>query len=557
MNSQTKQCQNCKASFVIDADDFGFYEKMGVPAPGLCPNCRFKRRALFRNETTLYSRKCALCAKQIVSMYNPTSPYTVYCDRCWESDTWDPFSYGINYDTTKPFFDQLQKLFIKVPKKATFISSSTKLGPNINSEYCNVAGGNKDSYLVFNGGGSENLMYSRGASFSRDSMDAYFGVKLERCYETVNVSESSGIQFGHNVLGSLDSMFLLNGSGCQQCFACVNLRHKSYHFFNEPIQKAEYERRINEIKGSYQKIEEMKKKFAEFSLKFPRRENNNLKTVHSTGDYLLESKNLSHCFETAKCEDSKYLFSVKLAKDCYDGIGFGYDSELLLENVGTGYSRRVMACYATENSQETYYSFMSRKLEHAIGADGIRGGKYIILNKRYSEGEYSVMRDHIVQELKSLGEWGLYMPPAVAPFAYNETIGQDNMPLTRDKAIVEGLRWEDNLQITKGKETIKSEAIPDHIRDVQDSILKEVLACISCGRNYRIIGPELQLYRRLIIPIPRKCFYCRHQDRIARRGPFKLFDRTCDHCKKPIKTNFAPGRPEIVYCKRCYPKEVL
>ena len=75
MQTESRQCQNCKNSFSIEPDDFSFYEKMKVPAPNICPDCRFKMRAMFRNETTLYSgRKCGLCEKNIITMYNPKLP---------------------------------------------------------------------------------------------------------------------------------------------------------------------------------------------------------------------------------------------------------------------------------------------------------------------------------------------------------------------------------------------------------------------------------------------------------------------------------------------------
>ena len=35
--SETKTCQNCKNDFIIEPDDFSFYEKMKVPAPTFCP----------------------------------------------------------------------------------------------------------------------------------------------------------------------------------------------------------------------------------------------------------------------------------------------------------------------------------------------------------------------------------------------------------------------------------------------------------------------------------------------------------------------------------------
>ena len=149
--TETKVCQNCDSEFRIEPDDFEFYEKMRVPAPTLCPTCRFKRRAIWRNETTLYTgRKCAKCEKSIVSMYNPKSPYTVYCHNCYNSDSWDPKDYAMDYEENRPCFNQLNELIRKVPKITTFIATGT--GKNVNSEYTNMAGRNKNCYHLFNGG---------------------------------------------------------------------------------------------------------------------------------------------------------------------------------------------------------------------------------------------------------------------------------------------------------------------------------------------------------------------------------------------------------------------
>lgn len=61
----------------------------------------------------------------------------------------------------------------------------------------------------------------------------------------------------------------------------------------------------------------------------------------------------------------------------------------------------------------------------------------------------------------------------------------------------------------------------------------------------------------MLLPIPRKCFFCRHEDRLKRRGPTTIFDRQCAKCQKDIKTNYAPNRPEIIYCESCYQQEVV
>jgi hypothetical protein len=39
------------------------------------------------------------------------------------------------------------------------------------------------------------------------------------------------------------------------------------------------------------------------------------------------------------------------------------------------------------------------------------------------------------------------MPPELAPFAYNETIAQDNMPLTKEEALARGFRWEEIVEV--------------------------------------------------------------------------------------------------------------
>ena len=106
MNSETRNCQNCKKDFTIEPDDFSFYEKIKVPPPTFCPECRFQRRMSWRNERTLYKRSCDLCKSNFISMYHQDTIFPVYCRECWYSDKWDPLFYGQDYDFSKSFFEQ-------------------------------------------------------------------------------------------------------------------------------------------------------------------------------------------------------------------------------------------------------------------------------------------------------------------------------------------------------------------------------------------------------------------------------------------------------------------
>lgn len=556
MQNQIKNCQKCKLEFEIDQDELSFYEKMKVPVPIVCPDCRFKMRAVWRNEMSLYSGlKCGKCEKSIIAIYNPKLPYEVYCRDCYTGDSWDATSYAQNYDFNKPFFEQLDKLFKKVPKKNLFIDSAN--GPIINSDYANCAGGMKNCYMVFNGGVGEEIMYCRGIVGSKEVNDCYFGEHLELSYECVNTNKSSGIIFGNNSVNCVNSQFISSCSGLTDCFGCVNLRNKSNCWFNEQLSHDEYKGRVDEIMGSYQKMTEIQNQYSEFVLKFPHRENNNIKAYGSIGDYLFECNNLKNSFEVTGSENCKYMYSVKYSKDCCDVIGFGYQSERLFNVVSIGFSSNIIGSHTVENSQNILYSFSLKNCHDCIGCDGLKNSSYCILNKQYSKEEYEKIRDIIFNELIENGTYGLMIPAALSFYAYNETIAQDNFPLTKEQALAEGFRWEDNIQMTKGKETLQPEEIPDHIKDVKDSITEEILKCINCERNYKITEQELLFYRKMNLPIPHQCFFCRHQDRIKRRGPYKFWDRKCDNCGKDIKTNYSPDRKEIIYCEQCYQQEVI
>ena len=145
INSVSTNCQNCKGEFLIEPDDFSFYKKMKVPAPTWCPECRIIRRMLYRNERSLYKQNCDLCNKPTISMYDPRDKYVVYCNDCYASDKWDPINYGVDYDFSRPFFEQLSELFKNVPRRALYKDYA------VNSEYTNQSVYMKNCYLCFGG----------------------------------------------------------------------------------------------------------------------------------------------------------------------------------------------------------------------------------------------------------------------------------------------------------------------------------------------------------------------------------------------------------------------
>ena len=108
MQSETKICQNCKQDFIIEPEDFSFYEKIKVPSPTWCPECRMIRRFSFQNTWNIYWRNCDKCGKKTMSRFSPEQKIIVYCQSCWWKDDWDGTENAMEYDPTRPFFYQLK-----------------------------------------------------------------------------------------------------------------------------------------------------------------------------------------------------------------------------------------------------------------------------------------------------------------------------------------------------------------------------------------------------------------------------------------------------------------
>ena len=143
--AENKICQNCKKDFIIEPDDFGFYEKIGVPPPTFCPECRLQRRLAWMVNLNLFKRRCDLCGEETISMYRPDISFKIYCHKCWWSDKWDARNYAKNIDFSKPFLEQWRELLHETPILGLSIDTITgELSP-----YTNHCGQAKHCYMIF------------------------------------------------------------------------------------------------------------------------------------------------------------------------------------------------------------------------------------------------------------------------------------------------------------------------------------------------------------------------------------------------------------------------
>ena len=565
MNSENRQCQNCKQNFTIEPDDFAFYEKMKVPAPTWCPDCRLMRRLAWRNEKTFYRNNCVLCGKSVVTIYSKNKPYKIYCSSCWWSDEWDAKEFGKDFDFSRPFFEQFYELQLSVPRVAL-------LGKNsINSEYTNHSNNNKNCYLTVTTFDSENVMYSGEIRHaSQDICDCYTiengGQKL---YECLFSNRCYRCQYSMLLRDCTDCYYCYDCRGCSDCFLSSNLRNKKYYILNEPYTKEEYKEKMEEYKmGSFAMRSKLYDDYIDL---IKNRAIHRFVTIEKSnnvsGDMIFNSKNAINCFETSNLENCKNIMVGEGIKDSRDSCWAGFKQELTYESHATIHSYNILFSHIVYDNNHLQYCDSCHNSQNLFGCVGVKKGGYMILNKQYTEAEYEILIEKIIEHMKKAGEYGEFFPPFMSPFGYNETVLNIHIPLTKGEALVRGYKWEDIIPGTYGKETLNPIDIQDDIKDISESICKEALRCESCSKNYNIAFQEFQFYQTENLPIPRNCPDCRYKIRFKLCPPWKLWHRRCmcakNHphltgkCTNEFETSYAPDRPEIVYCESCYQQEVI
>lgn len=579
MITETKTCQNCKQPFTIEPEDFGFYEKIKVPPPTHCPDCRQQRKYAWRNERVLYRRNCDLCGKSTVTIYSPNKPFKVYCPSCWWSDKWSGLDYGRDFDFSRKFFEQWQELQLQVPRIALLTKNS------VNSDYTNHSNNNKDCYLCFGSFDSENLLYCTNVwNTSRDCAELYRnGEGAELCYECSDSFQIYKCQYGRLLRSCTDCLYCFDCRGCSNCFLSYNLRNKQYYFLNQPYSKEEYLKKIGEYNLS--SFADRKKLYDMYVNLIQTKALHRFaiieRSTNVSGNVITNSKNAHHVFDADGTEDSKYAIVCPDVKNTMDSYHYGFRCELIYESHALIHGYNVLFSHLSYDNSHLQYCDSCHNSENLFGCVGIKQGRYCIFNKSYPEEEYKKLMDKIIEHMHQTAEYGEFFPAKLSPFGYNETQGQIYMPLTKEEVLQKGWKWEDRIPGTFDKETLKNQDIPDTIEDISDSILQEIFACAKCSKNYNIVRPELELYRREKIPIPRFCPDCRYLIRLAFRPPRKLWKRKCaclsrevlaradthknisahfhgvDPCPNEFDTPYAPDRPEIIYCEVCYQGEVV
>ncbi|MBI2453346.1 hypothetical protein HYV56_01440 [Candidatus Peregrinibacteria bacterium] len=584
MQTSMEKCKNCSTNFLIREEDKKFLsrispvfknQKYEMPHPTFCPDCRMQRRLSHRNERHLYKRICDFSKKNIISVYSPDKLLKVYDHEIWWSDKWDARSYGRSFDFNKTFFEQFHELQKEVPRMSMIISHCE------NSNYAPYSVASRNCYMCVSVVGSEDILYSYQANASQDCTDCSLCYGCELCYECIYCVKLYHSSYCVNCKDSSDLFLCRDCQNCDRCIGCTNLRNKKLHIFNKPVTEEEYQKYI-QISSSYSLTQNIQQKFQDFSHQFPHRENYNINCDNITGDHLLNCKNAYHCFEAELLEDCAYIYTLPSgAKDCYD-CHYTQKAELVYEAISGVQSYNCAFVLHSWNTKNSFYVDECFYSNYLFGCIGLKKNEYCILNKQYTKEEYENLVPRIIQHMggdKAFSrreleaeqgaclsgrstersefknqEWGNYFPTEISLFAYNESIANEFVPMTKEKILEKKWKWKEDTENTYVEQNYE---IPDDIKNIKDEITSEILACTQCKKNFRIIAPELKFYQKMNLPIPRLCPNCRNAHRMEFRVQRKLLERNCSKCAKKIQTSYSKEKTKIILCEKCYLDQIV
>ncbi len=573
---ETKNCQQCNKSFIIESEDFDFYEKIKVSPPTFCPECRLIRRLTFRNDRTLYKRNCEICGKNDISIYKPEGGFKVVCQKCWWGDDFDATLYNKEYDFSKSFFEQYKELMKEVPLMMNFVVDEERM---INSPYNNMVLDLRNCYLMFDSDFNEDCSYGCEVEKSKNCIDTNLIYKSEMCYECVNLQNCYRAFYSVDCESSSDIWFCRDCNGCLDCFGCVNLRKKSFCIFNEQMPTKEaYLDKLKELGlNSRKNFKKIKRKVYELwgngITKYMHEKQND----NTTGDYIYNSKDIKEGWIIQESRNLKYCqyLVAPNTKDSYDLTQFGNNIELFYEVLqgGNGGSNVHFSWFLVNENRDIDYCIQVMNSHNMFGCIGLRNKQYYIFNKQYSKEEYFKLRKKIIKHMNEMPyvdkngiiyKYGEFFPSELSPFGYNETTAHEFFPLNERIAREKGYKWFKREE-RNYKSTILVDEIADSIDKVLESITNEIIECENngdenknCTTAFKIIPDEFGFYKRFNLPLPSKCPNCRHFERMKfRNSPiFKKGKCTFEKCEKEIITAYPENTPNL-YCKEHYLQTII
>ena len=297
--------------------------------------------------------------------------------------------------TTQHFFKELQKLLVSQPIPETQVLYSE------NCTYADHVFDSKNLQYCFDTSASSDSVYLFDSHLVAQSQDCDYAVESESCYECVDIYKCFNCLYVEKADNVRDAMYGYDLSNCHDVFGCSNLRNKSYCIFNRQLSKEAY----FEVLKHYRDLppEKILALLEDLKNTYPITQSEAERNVNSPyGNFVYDCKNCYMCFDVGRSEACSYLFDCGDAKQSLD-MTYSYKGcDNSYEVIG---STRIYHCnfvLNSENCQDSSYLFNCKGVKNSLGCVGLQYKEYCILNRQFSEEEYTRIVPEIRKALKSI-----------------------------------------------------------------------------------------------------------------------------------------------------------
>ncbi|MBI4598775.1 hypothetical protein HY734_01095 [Candidatus Uhrbacteria bacterium] len=549
-----RTCAITGETWTMTDEEIGWYKKFNVPAPDISPNTRWKWQGYYDVGYQFWWNRHAETGKPVLSFHHPATGVRVLPDAEWFARDFAEISVG--YDRTRPFFDQMRELQLKVPLFATFNTV-----PPENS-LALMSLGDRDSYFTF-ACKSARCFYMAGAFNTEDSSEVFLSIDCTRSHHVVHSDRIYNCRYVRESFDCMDSAFLFDCRNCRNCFGATNKRNAQYLWFNEQLTKEEWERRRAEVDfGRRSVVEACTERFERMLREqavWP--ENFNGTNADSTGDYLDGCTRTSFGFSSEKGPVDNYWSSWLYGAPqgtafCWGA--FNCSEEFLC--VSSPESSKLKMSYRSQRCEDSEYLYACVDLKNCFGCVGLKKRQFCILNKQYTEDEYWWIVDEIKCGMLERGEYGNYFPTSMASTyvpesgavlyagASDEDLRKLGGPVFDPEA--EDAMGKDRVDLSKAR---RIEDVPDSIDDLTDDWIGVPIFDPEANRPFSILKPEAEYYRRERIAPPARHFISRMKALSFSAQKAQLEYRACAVCSAKLLTSANLCYPNRkIYCMKDY-----
>lgn len=276
-----------------------------------------------------------------------------------------------------------------------------------NSDFCNYVDRVKDCYLVVSAMEDERCFYGRNVFFDLDCVDCLDVHNSELCYECVGLKKCYNCNHCQECEQCVDCDYCAECKSCTNCILCTNLRHKNFCIFNQQYTQVDFKIRAKQL-GS------LSKKFEELRLATPQIATHGHNNENCTGDFIYNSQNSQNCFETKECRDLCHCAEAFKCEDSVD-IHITEFSKLNYDCVSAYKLYNSNFCYNCWESSDLEYCEQCYQCEHCLFCVCLKHKKFHIFNKPLSKEEYFLVKSQIIAEMKAQNSYAHGQIPSTYP----------------------------------------------------------------------------------------------------------------------------------------------